>query len=75
MRSPSTRSTVRGDPVTVEVGAGDDPTSAGQFEVSLEPGRWSLQGSPDTADRTCGAVEITVVAGTVTETSILCQAP
>ena len=65
----------QGDPRTVEVGAGDDPTSAGRFEVSLEPGRWSLHGSPDTADRTCGAVEITVDAGAVTETSILCQAP
>ena len=64
-----------GDPVTVTVGAGDDPSTAGQFEVALEAGRWSLQGSPDTADRTCDAVEVTVVAGTVTETSILCQAP
>lgn len=63
------------DSVSVDVANGTDPLTAGQFEVALAPGRWRVQGAPDTADRTCDAQDVTVAEGVVTEVSILCQAP
>lgn len=64
-----------GASLSVTIGAVDDPTQAGLFSLAVPPGRYRLEGHPDSAERFCDPVEVTVTEGKITEVNVSCSAP